>query len=47
MSEKVNFCTQIGSMFGDFVDVFCTHRIRVGPNFEAISVCIRIGVPLR
>ena len=25
------FCTQIGSMFGDFFDVFCTHRIGVGP----------------
>ena len=41
------FCTQIGSMFGDFFDVFCTHRIGVGPLFEAISVRTRIGVPSR
>ena len=41
------FCTQIGLMFSDFFDVFCMHRIRVGPLFEAISVHIRIGVPSR
>ena len=41
------FCTQIGSMFGEIFDVFCTHRIGVGPLFKDISVRIRIGVSSR
>ena len=41
------FFTQIGSLFGNFFDFFCLHRFRVGPLFEAISVCVRIRVPLR
>ena len=41
------FFTQIASLFGKFFDFFCLHRIRVGQLFEAISVCVRIRVPLR
>jgi len=41
------FCAHIGSMFGEIFDFFCTHRIGVGSLFEAVSVCIRIGVHSR